>query len=62
MKLFTEVSCEKLSTIARTDSVCVLGSCFADEIGARLADAGFDFVDDAEVDASFADDGLDDEF
>ena len=44
MKLFTEVSCEKLSTIARTDSVCVLGSCFADEIGARLADAGFDVL------------------
>ena len=44
MKLFTEVPCEKLSTIARTDSVCVLGSCFADEMGARLADAGFDVL------------------
>ena len=44
MKLFTEVSCEKLSTIARTDSVCVLGSCFADEMGARLSGAGFDVL------------------
>ena len=44
MKLFTEVSCEKLSTIARTDSVCVLGSCFSDEMGVRLADAGFDVL------------------
>ena len=44
MKLFTEVTCEKLSTIARTDSVCVLGSCFADEMGARLCDAGFDVL------------------
>ncbi len=44
MKLFTEVTCEKLSTIARTDAVCVLGSCFADEMGARLSDAGFDVL------------------
>lgn len=44
MKFYTEVSCEKLSTIARTDSVCVLGSCFADEMGARLSDAGFDVL------------------
>ena len=44
MKLFTEVACEKLSTIARTDSVCVLGSCFADEMGRRLLDAGFDVL------------------
>ena len=44
MKLFTEVTCEKLSTIARTDTVCVLGSCFADEVGARLSDAGFDVL------------------
>ena len=44
MKLFTEVGCEKLSTIARTDTVCVLGSCFADEMGARLSDAGFDVL------------------
>ncbi len=44
MKLFTEVTCEKLSTIARTDSVCVLGSCFADEMGTRLSDAGFDVL------------------
>ncbi len=44
MKLFTEVCCEKLPTIARTDAVCVLGSCFADEMGARLSDAGFDVL------------------
>ena len=44
MKLFTEVGSEKLSTIARTDTVCVLGSCFADEMGARLSDAGFDVL------------------
>ena len=44
MKLFTEVSCEKKATIARTDSVCVLGSCFADEMGMRMADAGFDVI------------------
>lgn len=44
MKLYTEVSCEKLTTITRTDSVCVLGSCFADEMGVRLSDAGFDVL------------------
>ncbi|NLZ19585.1 MAG: GSCFA domain-containing protein [Bacteroidales bacterium] len=44
MKLFTDVSCEKLSTIAHADPVCVIGSCFADEMGARLSDAGFDVL------------------
>ena len=44
MKLFTEVHCEKIITIAHSDPVCVLGSCFADEMGARLAAAGFDVL------------------
>ena len=44
MKLFTEVHCEKNITIAQSDPVCVLGSCFADEMGARLAAAGFDVL------------------
>jgi len=44
MKLFTDVSCEKLSTVALADPVCVIGSCFADEMGARLSDAGFDVL------------------
>ncbi|MBO7078080.1 MAG: GSCFA domain-containing protein [Bacteroidales bacterium] len=44
MKLFTEVHCEKNITIAHSDPVCVLGSCFADEMGARLAAAGFDVL------------------
>lgn len=39
MKLFTEIHCEKNITIAHSDPVCVLGSCFADEMGARLAAA-----------------------
>ena len=44
MKLYTEVSAEKLSTIFLTDPVCSLGSCFADEMGARLSAAGFDVL------------------
>ena len=44
MKLFTEIHCEKNITIAHSDSVCVLGSCFADEMGARLEAAGFDVL------------------
>ena len=44
MKLFTEVHCEKNITIAHSDPVCVLGSCFADEMGARLEAAGFDVL------------------
>ena len=44
MKLFTEVHCEKIITIAHSDPVCVLGSCFADEMGAHLAAAGFDVL------------------
>jgi hypothetical protein len=44
MKLFTEVHCENNITIAHSDPVCVLGSCFADEMGARLAAAGFDVL------------------
>ena len=44
MKLFTEVSCEKIAPIPLDAPICVLGSCFADEIGARLSDAGFDVL------------------
>jgi len=44
MKLFTEIHCEKSITIAHSDSVCVLGSCFADEMGERLEAAGFDVL------------------
>lgn len=44
MKLFTEVHCENNSIIAHSDSVCVLGSCFADEMGGRLEAAGFDVL------------------
>lgn len=44
MKLFTEIHSEKSITIAHSDSVCVLGSCFADEIGIRLEAAGFDVL------------------
>ena len=44
MKLFTEVLCEINITIAHSEPVCVLGSCFADEMGARLAAAGFDVL------------------
>ena len=41
MKLFTEISCEKLPVFSLSEPVCVLGSCFADAMGGRLADAGF---------------------
>ena len=44
MKLFTEVNCEINIIIAHSDSVCVLGSCFADEMGVRLEAAGFDVL------------------
>ncbi len=44
MKLFTDIHCEINITIAHSDSVCVLGSCFADEMGARLEAAGFDVL------------------
>ena len=44
MKLFTVVQCEKQVTIAHSEPICVLGSCFADEMGARLAAAGFDVL------------------
>jgi len=44
MKLFTQVACEINITIAHSEPVCVLGSCFADEIGARLEAAGFDVL------------------
>ena len=44
MKLFTQVACEKSITIAHSEPVCVLGSCFADEMGARLEAAGFDVL------------------
>ena len=41
MKLFTDIPCEKITEIALSDPVCVLGSCFTDEIGLRLEAAGF---------------------
>ena len=44
MKLFTEVACEKIRPISRDGHLCVLGSCFADSIGEKLAAAGFDVL------------------
>ena len=44
MKLYTEVNCEKLSPLSRGEKICVLGSCFADAIGEKLAAAGFDVL------------------
>lgn len=42
MKLTTPVNIERLPDPLRlAEPVCVLGSCFADAIGAQLADAGF---------------------
>ena len=44
MKLFTEVACEKIRPLSQDGRICVLGSCFADSIGERLAAAGFDVL------------------
>ena len=44
MKLFTDIPCEKITEISLSDNLCVLGSCFADEIGARLEAAGFNVL------------------
>lgn len=44
MKLFTEVANEKLTPLSRGERICVLGSCFADSIGEKLATAGFDVL------------------
>ena len=44
MKLFTEVPCEKSLSFLLSGPVCVLGSCFADEMGANLEAAGFDVL------------------
>ena len=42
MKLYTPVICEKLSEPLRlSDRILMLGSCFADEIGRKLENAGF---------------------
>ncbi len=42
MKLLTEVRCDKIPFSFSPDRpVCVLGSCFADEMAGRLSDAGF---------------------
>ena len=42
MKLFTPVQAENLPvSISLSDRITVLGSCFADNIGARLGQAGF---------------------
>ena len=43
MKLLTEVKIDKLSvSIGLSDKIMVLGSCFADNMGAKMKDAGFD--------------------
>lgn len=44
MKLFTDIPCEKITEISLSDKICVLGSCFADEIGSRMEAAGFDVL------------------
>lgn len=45
MKLFTEVIADKSSVIlSLSDRIAVLGSCFSDSIGARLATAGFNVL------------------
>ena len=44
MKLFTDIPCEKIAEISLSDTICVLGSCFADEIGARLEAGGFNVL------------------
>ena len=44
MKLFTDIPCEKIAEISLSDNICVLGSCFADEIGARLEAGGFNVL------------------
>ena len=44
MKLFTDIPCEKNAEISLSDHICVLGSCFADEIGARLEAGGFNVL------------------
>lgn len=42
MKFFTEVPCGVSAVaVSLSDRICVLGSCFADAIGGRLAQAGF---------------------
>lgn len=42
MKLFTEVKTEKLPfDVSLNDRIAVLGSCFADNVGERMADGGF---------------------
>ena len=43
MKLYTPVTCEKADRpLSLSDSVFMLGSCFADEIGRKMQAAGFD--------------------
>lgn len=44
MKLFTDVNCKKIAEFALSDRICVMGSCFADEIGARLEAGGFNVL------------------
>ena len=42
MKLVTEVTCTRSASPIRLDGdICLLGSCFADEMGRKLSDAGF---------------------
>jgi len=42
MKLTTDVRCGNIPfSVTLADDICVIGSCFADHLGQRLADAGF---------------------
>ena len=44
MKLYTPVECEKIAQLTQSVPISTLGSCFADDMGARLQDAGFDVL------------------
>jgi hypothetical protein len=46
MKLTTDIRCENIPFLfALEDNICVIGSCFADAMGQRLAAAGFHVLD-----------------
>ncbi|HCZ21981.1 MAG TPA: GSCFA domain protein, partial [Rikenellaceae bacterium] len=46
VKLYTEVRVERRNDISITlsDRILMLGSCFSDEIGDKLLDAGFEVL------------------
>jgi len=45
LKLLTEIDCGKSRTgISYEDKILVIGSCFADNIGLKMSDAGFDVL------------------